>query len=171
MLQMQFILDAMTRAEIRKSLSNLSANLGEAFTDTIRRIDNEPENRRRAAKQALMWILHSCRPLQINELRYALAIEIGKTGFDTDNILQAKLIVDCCLGLVVIDDGSSVVRLVHHTLQDYLQNERQNLFQQEETEITKACLTYLCLDDIPASTTDQGGVRIIIHFIEALLIP
>lgn len=151
----------MTRAEIRKSISNLSANLGEAFTDTIRRIDNEPENRRRTAKQALMWISHSCRPLRMNELRYALAIEIGEKGFDMDNILQAKLIVDCCLGLVVVDDGSSVVRLVHHTLQDYLQNERQDSFQMEETEITKACLTYLCLNNVPTSTTDHGVSTII----------
>ena len=159
---MQFILDAMTRAEIRKSLKNLSVNLGEAFTDTIRRIDNEPENRRQAAKKALMWILHSCRPLQIDELRCALAIEIGETNFDSDNILPAKLIIDCCLGLAVTDEGGSVVRLVHHTLQDYLQKERRRSFQAEETEITKACLTYLCLDDIPVSKIPGGGVSFIV---------
>ena len=158
---MRFILEAMTRAEIRKSISNLSVNLGEAFEDTIRRIEKEAPNRRQVAKQTLMWILHSCRPLQVNELRHVLATEIGQKEFDLDNILQAKLIVDCCLGLVVIDDGSSIVRFVHHTLQDYLHTERQGFFQKEETEITKTCLTYLCLNNIPTPGMDQGGVDII----------
>lgn len=157
---MQYILEAMTRAEIRKSINHLSANLGQAFEDTIRRIDNEAQNRREVAKKTLMWILHSCRPLQVNELRYALATQIEEKEFDLDNILPARFIVDCCLGLVVIDNGSSVVRFVHHTLQDYLNIERQGVFQNEETEITKTCLTYLCLNNVPAPEMDQGGVGI-----------
>ena len=159
---MHIILEAMTRAEIRKSIRNLSVDLGQAFKDTIRRIDNETQNRREVAKQTLMWISHSCRPLQVDELRYALATQIKDKEFDLDNVLPARFIIDCCLGLVVIDNSSSVVRLVHHTLQDYLNSERQGLLQTEETEITKVCLTYLCLNDFPAPAMDQGGVGIIV---------
>ena len=34
-LQMQVIIEAMTKSEIRKSLHNLSTNLSQAFEDTI----------------------------------------------------------------------------------------------------------------------------------------
>ena len=159
---MQFILEAMTRAEIRNSIRNLSADLGEAFKDTVRRIDGEPQNRRKVAKQSLMWISHACRPLKIHELRYALATQTGEKEFDMDNVLQARFIVECCLGLVLIDESSSVVRLVHHTLQDYLHSQRQGLFQSEETEMTKACLTYLCFENLPATELDEGGVSTLV---------
>lgn len=155
---MQSILEAMTRSEIRKSLRNLSANLGQAFEDTLRRIENEPQNRRLIAMQSLMWISRSYRPLQINELRHALATQAGDTKFDPDNVLQAKFIVECCSGLVVVDDESSIVRLVHHTLQDFLHSKRQELSRREETEITKICLTYLCLDQLDVANPDQRGV-------------
>ena len=157
---MQFIVEAMTRAEVRNLLRNLSADLGDAIKDTIRRIDSEPQNRQKAAKRCLMWVSHACRPLTINELRYALATQLGEKEFDEDNVLQARFIVECCLGLIVIDEGSSVVRLVHHTLQDYLYSERQGLFQDEATEITKVCLTYLCFGNLPAASVDEeGGVE------------
>jgi len=156
-LQMQFVLEAMTRSEIQKSLRNLSANLGQAFEDTLRRIDNEPRNRRQVAIQSLSWVSHACRPLLINELRHALATQVGDTAFDPDNLLQSKLIVECCSGLIVIDDKSSLIRLVHHTLQDFLHSKRQEVFRAEETEITKFCLIHLCLGGLDIAIPDQRG--------------
>lgn len=150
----------MTRSEIRKSLRSLSANLGQAFEDTLRRIDNEPPNRRKVGMQSLMWVSHACRPLQISELRHALATQVGDTEFDSDNLLQPRFIVECCSRLVVIDDESSVARLVHHTLQDFLHYERQEVFCGEETQITKICLTYLCLEGLDITEPDQRGVSL-----------
>lgn len=157
---MQSILEAMTRSEIRKSLLNLSANLGQAFEDTLRRIEDEPRNRRLVTVQSLMWISHAYRPLQINELRHAVATQVGDTEFDPDNLLQPKFIIECGFGLVVIDDESSVIRLVHHTLQDFLHSKRREVFRGEETEITKICLTYLCLDQLDIANSDQRGVSL-----------
>ena len=144
-LQMQVIIEAMTKSEIRKSLHNLSTNLSQAFEDTIERISNEPRNRQQIAMQSLMWVSHARSPLRIIELQHALATQVGDSKFDEDNLLQAKLIVDCCSGLIVLDNESSIVRLVHHTLQDFLQARQQPHFANEETQITKICLTYLCL--------------------------
>ena len=155
---MQVILEAMTKSEIRKILRNLSANLGQAFQNTIQRIDNEPRNRRTVAQQALMWVSHAYRPLQITELRHALATQLGDEKFDVDNLLQPRFIIECCFGLVVIDDESSTVRLVHHTLQDFLHSEREKSFMEEETNIAKICLTYMCMSNIDVVETDQSGV-------------
>lgn len=151
MLQIQAVLEALTKSEIRKSLRKLSASLGQAFEDTISRIGNEPPNRRQVALRSLTWVSRARRPLQINELRHALATEIGDIRFDQDNLLQAKFIVESCSGLVIIDDESLTVRLVHHTLQDYLQSRYQHQISEEETQITAICLTYLCFDEINIS--------------------
>ena len=144
---MTVIIEALTKSEIRRSLKNISANLSQAFEDTLRRIDNEPRNRQRVAMRSLMWISHARSPLRINELRHALATQIGDTDLDRDNLIQPKLIIECCSGLVVVEDESSIVKLVHHTLQDFLQAQRQNMFPDAETEITNTCLSYLCLQE------------------------
>ena len=154
-LQMQVIIEAMTKSEIRKSLRNLSTNLGQAFEDTIERISNEPRNRQQLAMQSLMWVSHARSQLRIRELQHALATQVGETKFDEDNLLQGKLIIDCCFGLIVLDNESSIVRLVHHTLQDFLRARHQPHFANEETQITRICLTYLCLDRSEVSSLQR----------------
>lgn len=137
----------MTKSEVKASLRDLSANLGQAFENTMRRIGNEPQNRRRVANQALMWISHARRPLKINELRHALATKLGDIELEHDNLLPPRSIIESCSGLIVLDDEELTVRLVHYTLQDFLQSRRPQAFLQEETYITQVLLTYLCFDE------------------------
>ena len=77
----------------------------------------------------------------------ALATQVGGSQLDSDNLLQPRFIIECCAGLIVIDDKSSTVRLVHYTLQDYLQSIYQNRLAQDEIEIAQVCLTYICFDE------------------------
>lgn len=145
-LQIQEILDQMTKSEIKRCLRNLSANLDQVYEDTIRRIQGEPRNRQHVAMQSLMWISHARRPLHVDELRHALATELGDTDLDRDNLLPTKLIIETCSGLLILDDESFTVRLVHFTLQEYLMSVRQSLFPLGETLIANICLTYLCFE-------------------------
>jgi hypothetical protein len=46
-----------------------------------------------------------------------------------------------CAGLVVADEKSDIVRLVHDTTQEYF--EWVSLFSNAKTDITIACVTYL----------------------------
>lgn len=159
-LQMQEILDQMTKSEIRKCLRKLSANLDRVFENTIARIKREPQNRQRVAMQTLMWIRFAFRPLHVDELRHALAIQLGDSEFDPDNLLPIRSIIESCSGLVVLDDQSSTIRLVHYTLQEYLISNQEKLFPDGDDHITNMCLTYLCLNsilDIP--NLDISGIQ------------
>ena len=117
-----------------------------------------------------MWISHARQPLRINQLRYALATPAeDDASFDPDDVLQARTVVDCCLGLVLIDYGG-VVKFVHYTVQDYLQSERQSVFEEEECEIAKTCLKYLCLESAPL---DGNGKEVGLnhHQLHVLTVP
>ena len=160
-LQMQVILEAMTRSEIRKSMRNLSANLHQAFENTIQRIDREPTNRRQIAMQSLTWLSHALRPLRLEDLLHALATQIGDVDFDEDNLLQPRIIVESCFGLVVVDEQSSTVRLVHFTLQNFLQSYFENQFAAAGSYLTKTCPTYLCFSNFKISTVGLGVKPII----------
>jgi hypothetical protein len=100
------------------------------------------------AMEILKWTFLAQRGLKLEELRHALAVEPEDTELDWDNFVDAERSLDCCLGLVIIDDSTSTVRLVHKSLQDYLKTEyeQNHLFEHGHYEISRICLTYMSFD-------------------------
>lgn len=154
-LQMQTIAHQMTKSEIRRCLRSFSTNLDQVFEENIGRIQQEPQNRKYVAIQSLMWITHARRPLEIHELRHALATRLEDTDLDEDNLLPARSIIECCSGLVVLDDQSSTFRLVHSTLQEYLMSLKTRLFPIADNHMTRICLTYLGSGRFTKQTINQ----------------
>jgi len=120
--------------------------LDDNFSDILKKIEAQPPSERDLAQRVLMWIAHAKRPLKINELLHGLAVRPGEFNFDEDNLPCEDLLVEYCLGLVQIDPDSSIIRLVHFTLQEYFERHSQSLFPNGHSDIAQACLTYLCLD-------------------------
>jgi ankyrin repeat protein len=58
-------------------------------------------------------------------------------------------LVDWCLGLVILDEATSTIRLVHKTLHEYLttQHEDGEIFQDGHGEIAHTCLKYMHFND------------------------
>src|SRR5690606_6506225 len=67
------------------------------YDETISRIDQQEPGFRDRAMQILLWITHAKRPLSTDELRHALAVEVGHDDLDEDNIM-ANLDVSICAG-------------------------------------------------------------------------
>ena len=76
---------------------------------------------------ALMWVSHLKRLLRLDELLRALAVEIGSADLNVENIPSVEILLNYCLGLVVVDREASTTRLIHFTLQEYL-NTSTNIF-------------------------------------------
>ena len=91
---------------------------------------------------ALMWISHSERLLEVDELCHALGVDIGLVDLDDDNVPSIKTLLACCQGLVVVDQEDSTVRLIHFTLQEYLRAHPE-LFGKAHATMAETCLTYL----------------------------
>jgi len=102
------------------------------------------------AKLAMtMWICHTERPLLVDELCHALAVEIGSTHFSNDNVPGTETLLTCCQGLVAADKEASTFRLVHHTLLEYLST-HPDFFARAHLVIAETCLTYLNSDQAKA---------------------
>jgi len=127
--------------------------LGGAYDAIIGRIKSQEGDRARLGMAALMWISHSERPLNTDEICHALAVEIGSTGINVNNIPSIRTVLSCCQGLAAVNDGSSTIRLIHFTLKQYLSH-HPDLFDKPHSKIAETCLTYLnfqAIKDLSAS--------------------
>ncbi|KAJ7816836.1 hypothetical protein B0H14DRAFT_2374382 [Mycena olivaceomarginata] len=61
------------------------------------------------------------RPLRPSELREALAVEPGANALDPENLLDMSTVISICAGLVVINVKDDTIRLIHYTIQNYLE--------------------------------------------------
>lgn len=81
------------------------------------------------------------------DLVHALAARPGDHELNDKNFVFIAEIVSLCAGLVVIDEKSTVVQLVHYTTKEYLTNRsNKNNFldwvRPQEEELVRSCLTY-----------------------------
>jgi len=118
------------------------AELGDAYGATLEQIKAQGGEETKLAMATLTWICHAERPLQVDELRRALAVQIGATDFDSANAPSIGALIGCCQGLITVDKEASTVRLIHFTVQEYL-CARPDLFSQPHSVIAETCLTYL----------------------------
>jgi len=116
--------------------------LGDAYEATIRRIEGQESHKAKLGMAALMWISHSERPLDVDEIRHALAVELGSTDIDANNLPSIRTVLGCCQGLATVDRGSSTIRLIHFTLKRYLSG-HTDLFVGAHSKMAETCLTYL----------------------------
>ena len=143
-LHIEAILRGTTVARRRKALKSIKdgVGLGNAYSATLERIKTQGEEKANFAMAALTWICHSERPLGVDELCHALAVEIGESDFDPENIPSLGTLLDCCQGLIIVDAEASTVRLIHYTVQEYLCT-YPGLFSRPHSILAETCLTYL----------------------------
>jgi hypothetical protein len=134
-----------TPKAVNTALDNLTPILPEAYGEAMERIQNQPADYAKVAKQVLEWITFAFRPLSIDELRHALAIKPGVIEIDDSDLIDQEDIISFCAGMVTIDDGG-VVRLIHYTAQEYLQSVRNDLFPDAHINLARDCLAYMDLD-------------------------
>jgi hypothetical protein len=65
---------------------------------------------------------------------------------DKSNTSDIRDMVSFYVGLVVVDQKSNIVCLVHHTTQDYFEQKGPDWFVDASTRIASACLSYTPFD-------------------------
>ncbi|SCO18809.1 related to nucleoside phosphorylase [Fusarium fujikuroi] len=117
--------------------------LAHAYEQAMERINGQRPGEKELAMQVLSWITCAKRQLTTSELRYALATKTGKSELDRGDLTHVGDMVSVCAGLVTVDEGSDIIRLVHYTTQEYLKRTRDGWFRDPESVIATACVTHL----------------------------
>ena len=84
----------------------------------MKRIEDLKQSKIRATN-IITWIHLAERPLTVDELLYALAVEEEEDNLDEENLDDWGTFLDYCLSLVIINAETSTVHLVHLLLYKY----------------------------------------------------
>ncbi|KAF5857293.1 hypothetical protein ETB97_005977 [Aspergillus alliaceus] len=142
--QVKSILEVISkRAHGGKELSQVYDQL---YDEAIKRIKSQPRMKYQLARNVLSWITYAERLLTTEELSHALAVELDEEHLDGDNVPDVEDMISVCAGLVVVDEASNFIRLVHYTTQEYFEQIREKWNPSAQEEITLVCLTYLSFD-------------------------
>jgi hypothetical protein len=114
-----------------------------AYDETIKRIENQLDDLVKLAKDAIAWMTHAQRPLKTEELLHEPAVEEEEDDLDEENLPVLEDIVSACAGLVTIDEGSGVVRLIHYTTQEYLKRTRAHWLPEARVDIASTLIRYV----------------------------
>lgn len=144
-----------TAKAVLTALHELPVSLSASYEGALERTEHQKGDDSSLARRVLYWTTYAQRPLGVLELRHALAVEDGETEFDEGNLVDEDILLSACCGLVTIDGVTRQIRLVHYTLQSYLETVRMQRFPEAQNSITESCLTYLSSDVLsggPCST-------------------
>lgn len=128
---------------LKKALEDLSNDLNVLYNDALIRIESQNQDDRKLAKDALRWVAHTYSPLTARALREALAIKPGDTDFDHEAMPTISLVLNVCAGLIILDQETQMVRLVHYTAQDFLDQVQTSEFGKAHAVIASNCIRYL----------------------------
>ena len=129
-----------------QKVTTAGVDLDSVYSQTLQQIKEQKGDRPRLGMKVLMWVSHAKRPLRINELRHALAVDVEATDLDPEKIRLQDTILGSCLGLTMVDQKTSIVRLIHDTLQEYLS--RPRILCGVHKILGETCLAYLNYDQV-----------------------
>ncbi|KAJ7605877.1 ankyrin repeat-containing domain protein [Roridomyces roridus] len=145
-LQIESLETKHTVKAVRDTLNRMPSDLKHTYDDVIDRIDRQGEDDKRLAWLVLSWIAHAQRPLHPHELREALAVELGATQLNPENLVEVDTIISVCAGLVVLNREDETIRLIHYTVQKHLEHLQVDAFPNATSHITATCITYLSFE-------------------------
>ena len=161
-LHVKMILEMPTKSQRRQALVKLPTDLYNSFQGIIARIQGRPNASAELGMRVLMWLHFAYQPLNLVELQHALAVRKGHVEFDSDYIPSQKALLDCCLGLVIVDEETLTVRFVHFTLEEYFRDNFRTEFPDGYSSIAETCLTYLNFGNLRQHCMDLESLKEII---------
>ncbi|KAH7199198.1 hypothetical protein BKA60DRAFT_500612 [Fusarium oxysporum] len=130
-LQINSVCLAKTDESIRHALADLPRDLPGTFS---RILEESAALGKEDQRRALELITAACRPLTTDELREALGVVPGDADWNParmPNDIYAALA--CCGSLVVVDEETLSVKLIHHSVKQFLLSGQEGVVSQTFT--------------------------------------
>ncbi len=145
---------------IRETLRNLPEGLGNTYKRILNKIGDN-YSRIALAQKVFQWATVAKRPLHVEELKEAVAVDANDETWDEDKFPHEDLMLESCRGLIIKDEDDGTVHFAHHTVRQYLTGglatKVDPLFEVavESANVLAghACVSYLCFSDFESQIT------------------
>ncbi|KAF8541692.1 hypothetical protein BDD12DRAFT_485014 [Trichophaea hybrida] len=127
-----------TEAGIQVALETVPAEMDCLYQRILQAIASRHAENRKLAKAIIMWSVCSIRPLNVDELRFALQSELGPV------LNMERAINHTCANLLYIDRRNRI-QLIHQTARAFLLQNTEPLFRIEPKR-DHAYIACICLD-------------------------
>ncbi|CAI6339214.1 unnamed protein product [Periconia digitata] len=139
--------DKRTPNDVKLTMDGFSSGpnaLDNTYNQATKRIKDLPSTDCKRVQQVLAWITYAKRPLSVDEICCALAVnpEKEKRELDDGDKLDVKELVSMCAGLVIINKESTILRFVHYTTQEYFEGVNEQWDPRAQQRVASTCLTY-----------------------------
>ncbi|KAK8103041.1 hypothetical protein PG984_016187 [Apiospora sp. TS-2023a] len=140
--------------DIRLALHNLPKDLNEIFNRALRRILAGSHSKE--TQKLFTWVNAARRPLNLRELREAIAIKVGQQYSDKARQCNDMVkVASWCENLVETEEESETVQFVHHSVRTFLLGRPTDpalagfhmALEEADHELGEICLTYLDFND------------------------
>ncbi|KAI9770818.1 MAG: hypothetical protein M1839_003044 [Geoglossum umbratile] len=140
--------------DIRKVMGDLPKDLPETYERALARINSS--GTAKSAQKIFRWVAAAKRPLSLEELREAIAIQPCQPSLNLGALENdVNRLVPYCGNLIVLDEEDEVVQFAHHTVKQFLLAESRTPsldgfhFQlpHADHDVGEVCVTYLNLND------------------------
>lgn len=132
-------------AAIWRALDDLSPEVGHIYSGILARIKDQRRTDVDLAMQALSWVFLAHRPLSVEELVQAMAVEVSKAELNIDEQTHFNIILRVTMGLIV---NEGAVRTAHRTAQEYFEKHWKEYFPEGQIHLARStlkCLNYTAL--------------------------
>ncbi|KAI9767041.1 MAG: hypothetical protein M1840_006000 [Geoglossum simile] len=152
--QIQDICDQGCDRDIRKAIGNLPKDLPETYERALTKIDSA--RTAQVVQKIFRWVAAAKRPLSLEELREAIAIQPGQPSLQSEALEnETSRLIPYCGNLIVFDEEDQAVQFAHHTIKQFLLTESRNPsldgfhfgLPRANYDIGEVCVTYLNFSD------------------------
>ena len=141
---------------MRKALFCLPRAIDKALGTVMQRIRLQHPEAQLLGMKTLALVLYAKRPLTVEELLEALAIEVWSSGHEPDDIVHEEVMLECCKGLVRVQTTDRTVHFSHCSVHNYIQSHPDLL--SSNLYLAKICLTYLLYDGIQSADSASDAM-------------
>ena len=161
-LQIDSLCQQISPRKVRQVLDGLPTGIFATYDNTFSRMLDQPKGDAELGMKVMSLVFSATRPLGLEELRHALAVQPGDCALDTAAFTEAEIILSTTTGLLstfAVDDPKSSafpteVRFMHYTLQEYVEANHERLFPTAERDMARICLTYLSFIDYESCSSE-----------------
>ncbi|KAH6887856.1 hypothetical protein BKA70DRAFT_71651 [Coprinopsis sp. MPI-PUGE-AT-0042] len=154
-LQLDALCHCLSLHDVHQTLDQFPSEIENTYAQTWSRILNQHPRHVSLAKAVLLWVVNAARSVTVEELQRAVATSPHNHKFEPARMVPETTFLGLCHGLVVLEEESRLVRLVHYTARKPVEESLLESFPHPHSLQASICMTHLTKCEFESTTIDS----------------